>query len=602
MIKFPYGLCDFGTLRSEGYFYADRTGRIPVIEECGRQLLFLRPRRFGKSLLLSMLEHYYDVAKADAFEQLFGELAIGKQPTALRNSYFILKWDFSVIDAQGNHAAIRRALFGHINESIRCLLCDYARFFERKAAVIDPDNALISLQSLLTAVRRTPYQLYLLIDEYDNFANEVFMGDQQGVGQRRYEELLQGEGVLKTVFKAVKAAASGRGLDRVFITGVSPLVLSDMTSGYNVAESISLDAELNDLCGFSEAEIQATLELMVQEGSVDLPPVQECVELMRCFYNGYCFSPRSGQRVYNPTLSLYLFKALQKEGRFPEVLLDENLAMDRGKLRTIARLPNGPELIEAAIDGSRPLTLPTLAQRFGIQDIVHGHKDEAFMLSFLYFFGVLTLHGHGSLGKLRFGIPNLVIRQLYVEQLRELCLPSLDWEREVTPVAEAFYTQGDLSGVCALVQEQCLGSLSNRDYGLLNELTVKTAFVLVLANDRLYQWVSERAVGRGYADLVMLVRPDCRHYELLDLLLEFKYVSLQSLGLSGQQLRELTPEECWSLEQVQKTLAEGLEQVQRYSIALEQEQAKALRLRSFVVVALGLETILWREVNAKHLQ
>ena len=173
-MRFPYGLCNFATLRQEEYFYADRTDRIPVIEECGRQLLFLRPRRFGKSLLLSMLEHYYDLAKADEFEQLFGDLAIGKEPTALHNRYFILKWDFSVIDAQGDHAAIRRSLFGHINGSIRRVLSDYPAFFQEEAVVIDPDNALVSLQSLLTAVRQTPYQLYVgFVEKVKNSAKSV---------------------------------------------------------------------------------------------------------------------------------------------------------------------------------------------------------------------------------------------------------------------------------------------------------------------------------------------------------------------------------------------------------------------------------------------
>ena len=424
------------------------------------------------------------------------------------------------------------------------------------------------------------------------------MGKDRAVSKQRYEELLQGEGVLKTVFKAVKPAASGRGLDRVFITGVSPLVLSDMTSGYNVAESVSLDAEFNDLCGFSEAEIQTTLEQMAQESSGDLPQVQECLELMRCFYNGYCFSPRSSLRVYNPTLSLYFFKALQKQGSFPDVLLDENLAMDRGKLRTIAQLPKGPDLIEAAIDGSRPLTLPKLQQRFGIEDIVYGQKDEAFMLSLLYFFGILTLQGRDSWGELSLRVPNLVILQLYMEQLRTYLLPGWEVRAEQDSI-RGLYKSGALAPVCTAIQERILPVFSNRDYAQVNELTIKTAFSLLLFNDGLYQMVSERPVGRGYADLVLLVRPDCRQYELLDLLLEFKYVSLQNLNLSGQEVNALGEDECWKLKAVQSALAEGLEQVRRYRIALEQEYRKALHLRSFLVVALGLERLLWREVTDK---
>ncbi|RME05333.1 MAG: AAA family ATPase, partial [Deltaproteobacteria bacterium] len=174
-MKFPYGLCDFRRIIGEGYFYVDRTDHIRRLEAAGETLLFLRPRRFGKSLLLSMLENYYDVARAGAFEDLFGHLAIGKEPTPLHSRYFILTWDFSCVDPQGSLPEIKRSLFGHINASIEAFVLDYQERLAHPIA-IDPENPLRSLKSLLAVVRQTPYRLYLLIDEYDNFANEVMMG------------------------------------------------------------------------------------------------------------------------------------------------------------------------------------------------------------------------------------------------------------------------------------------------------------------------------------------------------------------------------------------------------------------------------------------
>ncbi len=245
-MEFPYGLSAFGTLINEGYFYQDRTDRIPQLEKAGRQLIFIRPRRFGKSLLLSMLEHYYDVNQADQFEALFGSLAIGRNPTPLHNQYFVMKWDFSLVKAQGDLRDIEAALHQHLNDRITQFAADYAAYLTRPIA-IRPENAISSLESVLIATSATSHKIYLLIDEYDNFANDVLMARQE-----HYEALLYGEGLLKTVFKAVKAAASGRGVDRVFITGVSPVVLSDMTSGYNVGENIYLEPAFNDLCGFTE--------------------------------------------------------------------------------------------------------------------------------------------------------------------------------------------------------------------------------------------------------------------------------------------------------------------------------------------------------------
>lgn len=208
-MKFPYGLSDFGTLIGEGYWYQDRTDRLAAIEEAGRQLIFLRPRRFGKSLLLSMLEHYYDLNRAEQFESLFGRLAVGREPTPLRNAYFVMKWDFSLVPAHGEIADIEAAVHQHLNDCIQ----DFAQRYRGRLSTtiqIRPDNALSSWRAALSAVAQTPHKLYLLIDEYDNFANEVLMAARDG-SRERYRALLYGEGLLKSVFKAVKAAAGGWG-------------------------------------------------------------------------------------------------------------------------------------------------------------------------------------------------------------------------------------------------------------------------------------------------------------------------------------------------------------------------------------------------------
>lgn len=262
-MKFPYGISDFETLIREHYFYVDRTDRLPLLEDAGKHLLLLRPRRFGKSLLLSMLENYYDLAKASQFEQLFGHLAIGSNPTPKHNQYFVMKWDFSLVRARGNLQAIETALHEHLNDCISEFATKYQSALSI-AIVINPNDAMSSFHRLCTAIQRTPHKLYLLVDEYDNFANDVLM-TQGPQGASRYQELVSGEGVLKTVFKAVKAASAGRGLDKVFITGVSPLVMSDLTSGYNVAVNIYLEPEWNDLCGFTEAEVTVTVTQLVKD-------------------------------------------------------------------------------------------------------------------------------------------------------------------------------------------------------------------------------------------------------------------------------------------------------------------------------------------------
>lgn len=261
-MKFPYGICDFHEIITQNYFYIDRTDRIPMIEKAGKQLLFLRPRRFGKSLLLSMLENYYDVAKAGEFERLFGKLAIGKNPIPNHNRYFIMNWDFSAVDPQGGTDQIKRALHDHINGCIEQFKARYNGILEYEI-LLDSNNSLRSFQSVLAAVQSSPYKLCLLIDEYDNFANEILMGG-QSKGRERYEGILFGEGAVKTVFKAVKSATK-LGLDRAFITGVSPIVMSDITSGHNIAKDISLEPEFNEICGFTEEEIEQAISRIADD-------------------------------------------------------------------------------------------------------------------------------------------------------------------------------------------------------------------------------------------------------------------------------------------------------------------------------------------------
>ncbi|WP_328985301.1 AAA family ATPase [Thiorhodovibrio winogradskyi] len=214
-MKFPYGTADFHKIITDGYYYADRTAHIRALETAGDQLLFLRPRRFGKTAWLTTLENYYDLARAGEFDALFGSLAIGREPTARRNSYFVLRWDFSMVDASGSLAEIRQALHNHINAQV----ADFGvRCGDRLRADLQshPSDGLVAFRAAVSAARAQGHDLYLLIDEYDNFANELMQ-------QRRadYDALVSGEGLLKTVFKAVKSLASGSGIDRVFITGVS---------------------------------------------------------------------------------------------------------------------------------------------------------------------------------------------------------------------------------------------------------------------------------------------------------------------------------------------------------------------------------------------
>ncbi len=590
-MKFPYGVSHFGKIIRENYYYCDRTDRIDAVEKTGNYLLFIRPRRFGKSLWLSTLRHYYDIAQKDRFTELFGKLAVGRRPTPLKNKYFILQWDFSCVDPTGSAEDIRRALHAHINACIYTFYSDYRAFFPDFSGLIETD-AVASLKKLLAAARAAGHPVYLLIDEYDNFANEVMSGIRDA--QDEYRAVVHEKGPLRTLFKAVKSAAGDGGINRIFITGVSPVVMSDLTSGFNIAENIYLEAEYNDLCGFSEAEFKETLQNVISESGGDDADADKALLLARTYYNGYIFSPDSGQRLYNPTLALYFLKHYQRTGAFPREMLDANLATDEAKLSFAAGLPGGRQLILDITRESEPVTATGISNRFGVSEMLNpAAKTQEFLTSFLYYFGVLSIKGFTTAGKLELCVPNLVTRGLYVNRIAQFLLPDPVVRDAGRAAAERVFTEGDIGPLCAFVENRYFQAFHTPDYKWANELTVKTAFLTLLYDDIRFIMDSERETGRGYADLTMIIRPDMRKYDLLDVLFEFKYVKLSEAGVTGETARGLSGAELRALPAMKTKMADATSQARRYGGELEKKYGN-LRLKTFAVVSLGFER-LWAE-------
>jgi len=592
MITFPYGISDFNHIRSKGMLYVDRTACIPALETAGQQLLFLRPRRFGKSLLLSMLANYYDIDKADEFARLFGDLAVGAEPTPEHNQYLILQWDFSKVSAQGDVGTITQNLFDHVNASIEGFLQRYQNRL-KFPVTIHAENAIASFESLGNSVKNSGQQLYLLIDEYDNFANEVLM--QTRPDEARYKTLLHGEGILKTLFKAIKGGASEGKVGRVFITGVSPVVMSDMTSGYNVATSIYLDNEFNSLCGLTTSELQGLVETVTAQCQQPATTAATTLETMRVFYNGYRFCyDTTRERVYNPTLCFYFLRYFQKNCQPPEQILDGNLAMDAGKIHYIASQPGGDAVIQRALDEQHVLLVDTLEEKFGVETLQTLQQGERFMISLLYFFGVLTITGRGAIGELAFGVPNLVIRRLYLEELRKRALPAPQDTDTVRHLAGAFYQSADLQPLVDFMESKYFAVFNNRDYRWSNELTIKTAFLTLLFNDTYYIMDSETVLQRRYSDLTLIVRPNMRQYPaLLEMVLEFKYLGLKELGVSAEQVRGMSRAELQQLPLVVTALQDATQQLQQYRAVLVEKYREPQRLRCLAVVALGFERLVW---------
>jgi hypothetical protein len=610
-MKLPYGMADFRSLVTNGYTYVDRTAHIRTMEELGRSLLFVRPRRFGKSLWLRTLVTYYDLRLLDEHEQIFGDLAIGKEPTPLAHSYFVLVWNFSKIDPQGGGAAdpiagVGKILDDYVNGSIENFLTDYQDCFDQSVQI--EENALRTLGNLLAAIRRTPHKLYLLIDEYDNFANEILMSDDEAT----YRRLVHADGPFKRLMKWVKAATEGEGIERLFLTGVTPVVLSDLTSGLNIATDISLDPACNALCGFTQDDSRRLLEELALEqsqldGGFSFSP-EEALDMVRTWYNGYRFNADARERIYNPTLTLYFLHQIQRHRRYPRQMLDANLAADENKLTFLAHETEGGDVLAELVQTGRPLEVERIEDRFVLSKMLTQARENVTGIgSFLFYFGMLTIEAETARQTLLLAPPNLVVKKLYIDETLRLLMAGQRGAPNLAKPAWELMEHGNFEPLLQLVEERLLPIFSQRDARWMNELAVKTAFMALLFQDVNYRLHSEPTIAggsvegdaHGYADLVLLLRPDARSTPFYDLLFEFKYVKTGALGEDAERLDVLGRDELERLPGVRAKLEEGARQARSYRAGLVKRYGDVLRLRSFVVVALGFERLVAREVLAE---
>ncbi len=596
MIQFPYGIADFQGIRNEGMFYLDRTSGIRDVERLGRTLVFLRPRRFGKSLWLQTLATYYDLLLKEEFDAFFDDLAAGKAPTPQRNRYFVLQWNFSEVSARGSVDRIAGNLHDYVNQQIEDFLVSYDRHLTGVVKI--EADARGTLRHLLTRIRQTPFKLCLLIDEYDNFVNEVMVKD-----AATYWALFDNDGPFKELFKSVKSGTEGKGLDRVFVTGVSPVALNDLTSGFNNADDVSHHPTLASLCGFQEAEIRGALERIAGERSLEASP-EELLDVMRTWYNGYRFTEDSEDLVYNPTNVLYFLKHLAELGMPPRALHDQNLRADRSKLTFLARTTAGSGVIEQLTEGDGTVKIRRLETGFSLDDLLTRiGEDDQFVASFLYYMGLLT-RTRDVPPRLR--IPNLVVRKLFLDRLLEIFLPQPGEYRAAQRAADAFFEDGDLTHLLVLFEQSLLPVLSNRDRGAapqrpglggsgVNEMVLKALFLSILFDDTRYVVFSELELRQRYADLCLLVRPEMRRHGFFDVIFELKLVRRAELGKKGDELRAMDDEALRALTPVATAFAAARKQALAYRGALARKLGEVAP-RCYVVVAVGLERVLGEEV------
>ena len=429
----PYGVSDFRTIRNEGLYYVDKTMYLAQMEERDRFIFFVRPRRFGKSLFISMMDSYYDLNQKKDFRKLFGDLWIGRHPTRNANRFMTLKLDFSKVDGTG--ADLERAFEAHIGKQLDDMVARYPECFDAEfRAAYANQPASDKIADVVNKAHRSGIPLYLIIDEYDNFTNQMIRAS----GVTDYREITHGAGFYRNWFKKFKGE-----FDRIFMTGVSPVTLDDLTSGFNIAANLTLDAYCNATLGFTTEETVKMFSDFKGTGRFTRGDPKAIVESIKPWYDGYCFAKKKvGEEcVFNSDMTLYYLKSLVETGEPPENMVDSNIRTDYDKLKTISDLQRTVFKMDPV--EALPMTEQTvtsggvqfpLVESFPAEAIV---KPENFRSLFFYY-GLLSMSGRER-GATVFSVPNACVEKQIYGYLRDRYFPPtksfIDWDEAARGLA-----------------------------------------------------------------------------------------------------------------------------------------------------------------------
>jgi hypothetical protein len=406
VMKIPYGQSNFVAIREGGAVYVDKTRYIEVLEnENAPYQFFIRPRRFGKSLFVSMLQNYYDMNTADRFDELYGGLYIGEHPTEKRNAYLVLSLSFAaIVTSEGKDrlvASFDDEVRAQVEHCFRVYPTISGKFDQKETGLLGAEQAV---RRLVIAATEAGIKVMVLIDEYDNFANDLI-----GHGSRElYEDLMHGEGYVRTFYKALKEGTR-TGIERIFMTGVSPIMLDDLTSGFNITENFTTARHLNEMLGFTEAELSWVIDAVEADRYL---PKEELLGEMRRLYNGYLFNAEATERLYNSDMALSFLNQLTRGTGYPTSILDDNVKTDYRKIRELAFNFRDEALLDKLL--AEETVTSRLASRFSLESMYETREN---FVSILFYIGLLTI-ADSDLGLSRFRIPNYVIRTIYWEYLQ----------------------------------------------------------------------------------------------------------------------------------------------------------------------------------------
>ena len=417
----PYGLSNFFKLRRENRYYVDRTRFIRILEESGDYFFFIRPRRMGKSLWLSVLECYHDVRWRDDFDDLFKGLEIAADPEAPEhNTFLILKFNFSKVNPDIER--VKDSFETYINIVVQGFAHNYKEYLDDDFFVETGklNTGLDKLSYLFDYATRKAFKLYIIVDEYDNFTNTILATR----GESEYRKITRDVGFFRYFFNLLKGVTGevGTGDVRMFITGVSPITMDDVTSGNNIGKHISLDPQFNEIMGFTEDEVREILLYYQSQGRFPLD-VDESLEIMREWYNNYRFANGQTTNLYNTDMALYYLDQVERSGKMPEKMIDRNVRVDYGKLRHLVLIDRQISNDEKRLNGNFSRLKQIMETGWISSEVSDGFLLERLtrpenFVSLLYYFGLLTFAEPGGAENV-LCIPNRTVQSLMYGHFRD---------------------------------------------------------------------------------------------------------------------------------------------------------------------------------------
>lgn len=559
--RVPYGVADFAQVIEQNQYYVDKTMFIPELEKQPSNLFFIRPRRFGKSIFLSMLYSYYDCAQSHKFQSLFGNLWIGQHPTPLQGKYQVLFLDFSQIT--GNIDKLETKFNSYLSINLDAFVRQYSDYYQAEMEeILAQEDFEEKMELIFKAAKAHQYHLYLIIDEYDNFTN-VILNER---GEKVYHAITHADGFYRDVFKKFKG-----NFERIFMMGVSPVTLDDVTSGFNIGWNISIKPEFDEMLGFSTTDVVEMFTYYKEHGSIPADSdIDAIVNDMKPWYDNYCFAKQALKkktRMFNCDMVLYYLRNYMDAGCPPEEMIDPNTRTDYGKMKKLLQFDK--------LDGERKGIIRKIAEEEQIVTQLYESfsayqipKAEIFP-SLLFYYGMLTIKGtRGS--KLILGIPNNNVRKQYYGYLEE------EYQAkayvDVNQLTDYYYDMaydGKWEEGLRFMADAYAKVSSVRD-GIEAERNLQGFFMAYLNLNDYYITAPELELNHGYCDFFLL--PDLTHYASQhSYILELKVLSKKDFSaiVEGEFTEDGKP-----MTKAEKQWREAVEQIHRYA---EAPRVEALR-------------------------